>query len=593
MTWLGEITIFLAAAVLAALFAKRLGLGSVLGYLLAGMLIGPWGFSLIFDVDSILHFAELGVVFLLFIIGLELQPARLWSLRKAVIGLGASQVAITAFVISAASYFVAGQTVQTAFVIGAGLSLSSTALAIQTLSEKRQMTTRHGRAAFSLLLFQDLAAIPIIALVPLLALTGEDATWTGVAISISRIVGVIAVVVLGGHFLLRHVFRIVAATGIREAFTAIALLTVIGTALLVDQVGLSMGLGAFLAGVLLADSEYRHELEAGIEPFKGLLLGLFFIAVGMSVNLGITMEKPDKVILMVISLVTFKFAVIYSLGRISGLARSSAGNFAVLTSQGGEFAFVIFASAGLTGLLSREVVDELVLAVTLSMVATPLLFLGSDAVFRWRHKNREPETYELPDNDDPQVIIAGFGRFGQIIGRILQAKKVRFTALEMSTHQVDFVRRFGDQVYYGDATRIGLLRAAGAETAEVFVLAIDDVERSLNTAEIVAQHFPHMKIFARARNRAHAYALMDLGVTHIRRETFLSSVELGREVLTGLGMPEFEAETAARKFRDFDERRLAEHYGEVHTEEQAGQLAREWADELEEMFARDEDEMDI
>ncbi len=593
MSWLGESAIFLAAAVLAVLLAKRLGLGSVLGYLLAGMLIGPWGFSLISDVDSILHFAELGVVFLLFIIGLELQPARLWSLRKAVIGLGGAQVLITALAISAASYFVGGQSFQTAFVIGAGLSLSSTALAIQTLAEKRQMTTRHGRAAFSLLLFQDLAAIPIIALVPLLALTGEGATWAGVSVSLAKIVAVIAVVVLGGHFLLRHVFRIVAATGIREAFTAAALLTVIGTALLVDQVGLSMGLGAFLAGVLLADSEYRHELEAGIEPFKGLLLGLFFIAVGMSVNLGITMDEPGKVMLMVISLVTFKFAVIYPLGRISGLGRSSAGNFAVLTSQGGEFAFVIFAAAGGTGLLDTVAVDELVLAVTLSMVVTPLLFLGSDAVFRWRQKTREPETYELPDNDAPQVIIAGFGRFGQIIGRILQAKRVRFTALETSTHQVDFVRRYGDKVYYGDASRLNLLRAAGADKAEVFVLAVDDPEHSLHIAEIVRQHFPHMKIFARARNRTHAYALMDLGVTRIRRETFLSSVELGREVLTGLGLPEFEAETAAQKFRDFDERRLAEHYGQPHTEEELGQMAREWADELEEMFARDEEEMKI
>ena len=593
MNWLGESAIFLAAAVLAALFAKRLGLGSVLGYLLAGMLMGPWGFSLISDVDSILHFAELGVVFLLFIIGLELQPARLWSLRKAVVGLGGAQMIVTAVIISAASYFVGGQSMQIAFVIGAGLSLSSTALAIQTLSEKRQMTTRHGRAAFSLLLFQDLAAIPIIALVPLLALTGEGATWSGVAISVGKIAAVIAVVVLGGHFLLRHVFRIVAATGIREAFTAIALLTVIGTALLVDQVGLSMGLGAFLAGVLLADSEYRHELEAGIEPFKGLLLGLFFIAVGMSVNLGITMERPDKVILMVIALVTFKFAVIYAIGRISGLARSSAGNFAVLTSQGGEFAFVIFAAAGVTGLMNRAVVDELILAVTLSMMVTPLLFFGSDAIFRWRQKNQEPETYELPKDDDPQVIIAGFGRFGQIIGRILQAKRIRFTALEMSTHQVDFVRRFGDRVYYGDATRLDLLRAAGAETAEVFVLAIDDLDRSLRTAEIVAHHFSHMKIFARARNRTHAYALMDTGVTRISRETFLSSVDLGREVLIGLGLPEFEAETAAKKFREFDERRLAEHYGQNHDDDEIVRLAGEWTEELEEMFARDEDEMKI
>jgi glutathione-regulated potassium-efflux system protein KefB len=593
MSLLAEMAIFLAAAVVAALLAKRIGFGSVLGYLVAGMLIGPWGLSLVSEIDSILDFAELGVVFLLFIIGLELQPARLWSLRKAIFGLGSAQVAITALAISTAGYLVADQSLQTAFIIGAGLSLSSTALAIQTLSEKHQMTTRHGRAAFSLLLFQDLAAIPIIALVPLLAVAGGGGTGEGVLISLGKIAAVIAVVVLGGHYLLRHVFRIVAATGIREAFTAVALLTVIGTALLVDQVGLSMGLGAFLAGVLLADSEYRHELEAGIEPFKGLLLGLFFIAVGMSVNLGITFERPDRVVLMVIALVTFKFAVIYSLGRIAGLSRSSAGNFGVLTSQGGEFAFVIFAAAAGTGLMPRGLVDELILVVTLSMAVTPLLFMASDAIFRWRQASREPETYDLPDDDEPQVIIAGFGRFGQIIGRILRSKKIRFTALETSTHQVDFVRRFGDRVYYGDASRLDLLRAAGAEKAEVFVLAIDDVERSLRTAEIVARHFPQMKIYARARNRTHAYALMDLGVTRLRRETFLSSIELGREVLTGLGMPEFEAETAAKRFRDFDERRLAEHYGQEHDEEYLAQLAREWADELEEMFTRDADEMNI
>lgn len=582
MVSLVEITIFLAAAVVAALIAKRFGIGSVLGYLSIGVLLGPWGFSLINGVEEILHFGEMGVVFLLFIIGLELKPTRLWSMRKAIFGLGASQIFITTLIIAACSYWL-GQSLQAAIVIGAGLSLSSTALAIQTLSEKRQLTTKHGRGAFSLLLFQDLTAIPLIAIVPLLVVTSDNSiSWLDFSISAGKAIAVIIAVVLGGHFLLRHVFRIVASTKIREAFTAVALLTVLGTALIVDQVGLSMALGAFLAGVLLADSEYRHELEAGIEPFKGLLLGLFFIAVGMSVNLGITVEKPLTILSIVSLLVLLKFTVIYFIGRVSKMNNMSAQIFAILTSQGGEFAFVIFTAAKISGLLSHSIVDDLILIVTLSMVTTPFLLLLSTTISK-RQKKKETKSYELPLNRDPRVIIAGFGRVGQIIGRLLHINQIRFTALETSTHQVSFIQKFGDRVYYGDATQLNLLRAAGAENAEIFVIAIDNVKQSLLIAKLVSQYFPHMKIFARARDREHAYALMDLGITRIQRETILSSIELGKQVLVDMGLSKIDAQDIAEKFQKMDEKRLIRH-----NEEDSDQG---WS-ELEELFSRDRKELD-
>jgi len=583
MSFLLLTAIFLASAVIAVPLARRLGLGAVIGYLAAGIAIGPGGLGLVEDVDSLLHFAEFGVVLLLFIIGLELAPARLWSMRRSVFGVGAVQVLVTAALLAGAARFF-GLPWPGAIVVGLALSLSSTAFALQILAERNQLTTRHGRAAFSILLFQDLAVIPMLALIPLLAPYGgpeEAFTWLGAA----KVLAVLALIVVGERYVLRYALRIIARTGIHEIFTASALLTVIGTALLVEQVGLSMALGAFLAGVLLADSEYRHELEADIEPFKGLLLGLFFMAVGMSVNLGLIAERPLVILGLAFGLILVKAPVLLVLGRLNRLKGSALGLAAVLP-QGGEFAFVIFTVATDARVLASEVAELLIVVVTLSMAATPLLVALAEA-WQARGAIRPAEPAEMPAGEDHPVIIAGFGRFGQIIGRLLSAKKIGFTAFENSPEQVDFVRRYGARLYYGDASRLDLLRAARADRAKVFVLAMGDVKASLKTAEVVRKHFPGLKILARARDRKHAYRLMDLGITVIRRETFLSSLDLGREVLIGLGLSPSESERAVRTFKEHDERRLREHHEMHKDEDRMIYLAKKAEEELEEMFEQD------
>ena len=586
MSLLGETAIFLGAAVVAVPVAKRLGLGSVLGYLAGGAVIGPWAFGFISDVESILHFAEFGVVLLLFVIGLELHPARLWTMRRSVFGLGGAQVALSAAVIGAAG-LAAGLDWRAALAAALALALSSTAFALQTLAEKNQLPTRHGRAAFSVLLFQDLAAIPILAFVPLLAagqaeLSGTDALLDGL-----KVIAVLAAVVVGGHYLLQQAFRLVARTGIREIFTALALLTVTGMALLMEAVGLSMALGAFLAGVLLADSEFRHALEADMDPFKGLLLGLFFIAVGMSINFGLALERPAQLAALVVGLVAAKFGLLYGLGRAFGQDNATALRFAAAIAQGGEFAFVILGVAVGSAVMDRTLADLLILVVIASMVLSPPISLLCDRLLARRRGAAEPAAYETPAGEENQVIIAGFGRFGQIVARVLRAKRIGFTALEIRQQQVDFVKRFGNKVYYGDPARLDLLRAAKADQAVIFVLAMDDIEASLRTAETVRKHFPHLVVFARARNRHHALQLMELGVTLVQRETFLSSLEVARQVLEGLGLPEHEAETAVDTFRRLDERRLADSLGEHTDEAKMIERAKKTAEELEELFAQD------
>jgi len=587
MSVLVQCALFLGAAVVAVPLFRRLGLGAVLGYLAAGVAIGPWGLGLISDVEQILHFGELGVVLLLFVIGLELQPRRLWALRHAVFGLGGSQVAVSAALLALAGYAL-GLPAPAAAVTGLALSLSSTAFALQTLAERGELTTRYGRAAFGTLLFQDLAVIPVLALLPLVAAyaggAGAAAEVPSV-VDVLRVVGVVAAVILGGHYLLRHVLRVVAAAGTQEVFTALALLTVIGTALVMHEVGLSMALGAFLAGVLLADSEYRHALEADIEPFKGLLLGLFFMAVGMSVDVGLLAERPGLVLSLAAGLVAVKLGLIYALGRLHGLPASAALGLGLVISQGGEFAFVILGAAAREGLVEDALVDFLILAVTLSMASTPLMLALRDRL-RARRRPSAPAYDRMPDEEAP-VVIAGFGRFGQIIARILRAKKIPFTALEVNPEQVDFVRRLGNTIYYGDASRLELLRAANADKARVFVLAIDDVDASLATAQLVRRHFPHLTICARARNRKHAYRLMDLGIHIVRRETFLSSLDLAREVLEGLGLSRRESERAVETFRRHDERRLLAHHETHDDEEKMVYLAQKAAEELEELFEQD------
>ena len=583
-SWLQQAVVFLAAAVIAVPLFTRLGVGAVLGYLTAGMVIGPWLLGFVSDVEAILHFAELGVVLLLFVIGLELRPSRLWALRHPVFGLGSAQVVVTGLVLSGAGVAF-GLSPTAAFMAGFSLSLSSTALVLQLLAEKNQLTTHHGRASFAVLLFQDLAALPMLAAFPLLGGGGAantDAGWLDAAKAIAMILAVVVI----GRWLLRPYLRLAASARVHDIFISATLLVPVGTALLMAQVGLSMALGAFIAGVLLAESEFRHELEADIEPFKGLLLGLFFIAVGMSVDLGLVIERPLTLLGLTLGLVATKAVVAYALVRLSRQPHATAVNMALYISQGGEFAFILFGVAAGTGGLDKPLADMLTVVVSLSMAVTPLIVTLND---KWLQLGKAAETppFDPIFPQDHRVIIAGFGRFGQMIARTLRMKKIPFTALEASFEQVDFVRKFGNRIHYGDASRLELLRAAGADLAEVFVLAIDDVDASVRTAEIVRKHYPHLKIYARARNRVHAYRLMDLGVDKVMRETFLSSVELARDVLVGLGHSIADADAAARLFRRHDEELLVRQHAIYDDEAQLIAAARAGAAELERLFEQD------
>lgn len=584
MSLFAQSAIFLAAAVIAVPIAKKLGLGSVLGYLAAGTAIGPWGLGLVSDVDSILHFGEFGVVLLLFMIGLELQPGRLWTMRRPVFGTGGVQVLVTAALLAGVSYAF-GLSLAASVAVGLALSLSSTAFALQIMAEKGHLTSRYGRTAFSILLFQDIAAIPMIALIPLMG-SDVDMTATEAALSALKVAAVIAAVIVVGRFLLRIVLRKVAEANLREIFTACGLLTVIGTALIMQSVGLSIALGAFIAGVLLADSEFRHALEADIEPFKGLLLGLFFIAVSMSVNFGLLITEILLVVALVIGLVALKGAVLFALGAKVGLKGDGRLNLAVALSQGGEFAFVILGIAAVAGIVGRETAEMAILVVTLSMVTTPLLFLAVSKI-----KTPPAETPDM-DGHEPEalehpVIISGFGRFGQIIGRILRAKRIGLTALEMDANQVNFVAKYGNKVYYGDTTRYDVLHAAGAHEAKVMVLAVDTPDQSVKTAELVSERFPNLRVIARAKDRNHAFRLMDAGVHHVVRETFHSGIEAGRLTLEEIGFAGKEARHIAEMFRDHDERRLRNQFGKHHDESTMMTETLEWSRQLEEMFAED------
>ena len=586
MSPLIETAIYLSAAVIAVPLFRKLRFGAVLGYLAAGIVIGPHVLGLVSNVDSILHFSELGVVLLLFIIGLELQPSRLWVLRKTVFGLGSAQVAVTAALLGLIVYSL-GLTPESALIAGLGLSLSSTAFVLQILAEKNQLTTRYGRTSFAILLFQDLAVIPMLALIPLLAAKGITSGQTSPGYAAIRALAVVAAVIIGGRYLLRPVFRAIAESRIQEVFTAAALLVVIGTSLLMELAGLSMSLGAFIAGVLLADSEYRHELEANIEPFKGLLLGLFFIAVGMSANLDLVASRPFAVLAAVVVMMAIKAAAVFAIGRISGCSNTAARNLAVSLSQGGEFAFVLFGLAATLQIMDPTLADMLIVVVTLSMALTPALFsLNAAAEKRWL-KSSKPADFDNIDAGENRVIIAGFGRVGQIVGRILRLRKIRFTALELSQEQLDVVRRFGNKVYYGDASRLELLRAAKADKAEIFVLAIDDVASSLKTAATVKKHFPNLAIYARARNRFHAYQLMDIGVDGMIRETLLSSLELSRQVLLGLGIDEEKAHGTIEMFKGHDEKTLLAQHAVYHDETKLIQSTKEAARELQGIFEAD------
>ena len=588
MISLAQTAVLLAAAVLAVSLFRLLNLSSILGYVAAGLVIGPWGLRLIHDIGNITKIAEFGVVLLLFIIGLELQPTRLWVMRRLVFGLGAAQVALCTVLLGVAGYLLGLQPV-TAAIVGFGLSLSSTPLVLQVLAERGQLKTQHGRSAFGILLFQDLAVLPVLAILPLISHTASTTPTANGALwpILLKLVAVVAVVIIGGRLLLRPALRVVARVRVTEVFTAAALLTVIATALLANLAGLSMSLGAFLAGVLLADSEFRHELEADIEPFKGLLLGLFFIVVGMSANLGLLTSQPLRLLGITAGLILIKLLAVTLLGRLTHHKGSSAWRLGFTLPAGGEFAFVLFTLATRQKILDTETADLLILAVTLSMMLGPLLLMAHDIVEnRWLADPKEPFD-EIDDRETP-VIIAGFGRFGQIVARILRLRQIPFTALDSNQTHVDFVRRFGNQVYYGDASRLDLLRAAGAETAKIFVLAIDDVDASIRTAQLVRAQFPKLKIFARARNRQHTFALMDAGVTHIIRETLLSSLDLAASVLQELGETQASARGAVRKFRQHDEATLAAQYAVKEDETKFRATTQESAQQLEKLFETDE-----
>ena len=575
--------VFLLAAVVAAPLFRRFGLGAVLGYLAAGALLGPQALAVVRDAEPVLAASEIGVVMMLFVLGLELSPSRLKVMRRPVFGVGGAQMAACTLALALIAR-ASGLEWSAAMVVGTALALSSTAVGLQLLSERRALHSEHGRLAFAVLLFQDLVAIPLLALVPLL---GREGGGSGVdAMALAKAVGALAVVAIGGRLLLRPVFRLVAHTGMPEVFTGAALLTVLGAAWVMQVAGLSPGLGAFLAGVLLADSEFRHELEAQIEPFKGLLLGLFFMAVGMSIDLVRVASEPLAMAVLVLGLMAIKALLVFAVGRHPGrLGTADALRLAAVLALGGEFAFVIFAEAGRVGLIDVPLRDRLVAAVGLSMAITPLLLAVVSRVLDARPAQaREFDT--LPDGH-PQVLIAGFGRFGQVVARLLAAKRLPFIAIEPSADQVDFVRRFGNPVYYGDPSRSELLRSAGAQDVRVFVIALEDPEASVRTARTIRQQYPDAIVYASARDRRHAWELMDLGV-HAVREAFYSSLYMGERVLVDLGLAPATAAAYARSFREHDERLLAAQYQLRDDEDALLQSTRDARRELEDLFNADQ-----
>ena len=588
---LEQLVWLLAAAAIAAPLAKALRIGTVLGYLLAGVLIGPFGVGQIFSsysAEELLHVAESGVVLLLFLIGLELRPRRLMAMRNAIFGLGGAQVALSGVLLAAVGVAM-GYPIQACLFAGFALSLSSTAFALQVLEEKGELTARHGRLAFAVLLFQDLAAIPLIALTPLFAVAVGGAAAKMDFASAFRALATIIVVVAIGHFVIDRVLRLIARAKVREAMTAAALLTVLGVSLVMAKAGLSPALGAFLAGALLAESSYRHQLEADIQPFQGLLLGVFFTAVGMTLNMELVLLEPGLVLALVLALMVIKVAVLYGLGRWQELESPAARRLALSIWQGGEFAFVLLAGGVTASVLTRRQADLLSVVVTVSMALTPLLLLIEEFLFA--RKGAEPQ-FVVPPAEDGHVIIAGFGRFGQITARILRAKKIRFTALDVNPEQIALVERFGSKAFYGDASRLEILQAAQVGKARAFVLAIDDVESSLRAAALVRREYPDLPIYARARNRNHVHKLMDLGVKVIRRETFLSALDLTREVLRGLGTSERDVRFAVETFSRHDIRRLTEDYKHYTNEERMRDLARSDADTLARLFDEDATEID-
>jgi glutathione-regulated potassium-efflux system ancillary protein KefC len=582
-----EALIFLAATVICVPLAARFGLGSVLGYLIAGSAIGPWGLALIGNVESTLHLAELGVVLMLFVIGLELDPRRLNTMRRAVFAGGSVQLAACGAVLAGALALV-GLGLTTALVAGLALALSSTAIAIQTMQERNELGTPTGRSIFAILLFQDIAAIPLIALVPLIGRVPKpdgNSVWLEAGVAAAAIVGVVLI----GRYLTTPLLRIIAKVDLREVFTAFALLLVIGIAMLMEVAGVSPALGGFLAGILLAGSEFRHALETDIEPFKGLLLGLFFIAVGMTIDYGLLASEPWKVAGLVLGLLGLKIGTLLGVSRALGITTRQRWLFAILLSQGGEFAFVVFTVAREARILPRDWEALLTIAVALSMAATPLMLLIHDRLLaRAAKSQREADTI---DTQAP-VIIAGFGRFGQIIGRLLFANGVRAVVLDHDPDQIALLRELGYPVFYGDATRVDLLRAAGAAQAKLLVNAIDDVEDSLVLVDRVRANFPDLRIIARARNVSHYFELRLRGVEVVEREVFEGSLRAGRRALEALGVEPFRARDMANAFRRHNLALMDSMLPHYRDEQRFMSMAKAGREELEEQFQRDREKFE-
>ncbi|NVK22697.1 MAG: cation:proton antiporter [Kangiellaceae bacterium] len=565
--------IFLLAAVIGVPIAKRLGLGSVLGYLLAGIIIGPFILGLVGqDVTDIMHFAEFGVVMMLFLVGLELEPHKLWKLRMPILGLGGLQVIITSIIIMFAA-LAFGLKWQMALAIGMILALSSTAIVLQTLSEKGLMRTDAGKSAFAVLLFQDIAVIPMLALMPLLAtLTVTSPNSVGHAAlqgwqQTLLVFAVIISIILAGRYLVAPIFNWIARTGLREIFIASSLLLVISITLAMQAVGLSPALGAFLAGVVLAESEYRHELEVGLDTFKSLLLGLFFITVGASIDLALFLQSPWLILGLVALLIVIKILVLVLLAKQFKMPIIENVIFSFALAQGGEFAFVLFSFASKNGVLPQDIIAILVVVVALSMALTPVLIILCEKYLQpiFAHKAEERQFDEIDDGDTP-VIVAGYGRFGQIVSRLLRSQGFQTTLLEYDAVQLDLVRRFGTKAFYGDVTNLELLKAAGAAEAKLIVIAVDNQEKSLIVTELCRKHFPHLKIYARAKGRREAYELQKAGAHFVMRETLGSAVLLGRDALVSLGYRNYQAHRAAKMFLHYDMRHLDE-------------LAELWGDE--------------
>ena len=598
-----QLFIFLAAAAIAVPVAKKLGLGSVLGYLIAGIIIGPFGLSLIGDIEEVMHFTEFGVVMMLFLVGLELKPSLLWQMRTPILGMGGAQVVLSSVAIAAVAVIFLPW--QQALAIGLILSLSSTAIVLQTLREKGLMNTSPGRSIFSVLLFQDLAVIPILAILPLLATVAMHGNGhhSSALFDISTLPGYqrIAVTLLAifsifllGKFASRPIFRTIAATRVREIFVAAALALVVGISLLMTAVGLSPALGTFLAGVVLANSEYRHELESDIEPFKGLLLGIFFISIGASLNFTLIGDESLLIVGLTAGLIMLKWLVLVVTGFLFKMAKKERSLFSIALAQGGEFAFVLFQFSKTNGVLPTETIDPLICAVAISMFLAPLLFLAHDKliVSRYADEGDERETDAI-DHRGHKVILAGFGRLGTDIGRFLISAGIKPVILDHDAVNVDVLRKFGFEVYYGDITRLDLLEAAGADEAELMIITIGDVEKSRELVELAKKHYPHLRIAVNAADRSSAYELMDLGVTHLRRETFGSAMELGQDALQLLGFDPYEAHRLVRIFRKNDEEMIPELY-KMHREDEDSYISmyRKHNADLEELMTLDQN-MDL